>query len=250
MSYLIYKEAAGKEDKSSANREALIKALGALGGGTAGYLLTRYGLGLKGGGAGLVGAGLGAAAGYGATEYIRGAGKAEAAKQKEDLKKYEENKAALERGFLGNTWRYTKDPKYTLSGAATGGLFGSLRNPQRHLDATIEDAAGQMQEIGTDKAKAEAFKKRYAGKLSNAMKKKIREEAQKGAKIGTVASGALAGIEKTSPAYLKGRARILKALLYGLGGAAATPIGGAVIDEFKRPEQRKFIEAYEPPGSK
>ena len=61
MGYLLYKEAQTADEQE--RRRVKAQLLGAVGGGALGYLLTRYGLGIKGVGAGLTGAGMGAAAG-------------------------------------------------------------------------------------------------------------------------------------------------------------------------------------------
>jgi hypothetical protein len=96
--YALYKRAEGEESKAEgsnkkeADRQAMMQALLALGGGGTGYLFTRYGLGLKGAGAGLTGAGLGAVAGAGAGALINRMASTENKKKEkydEATKKYE-----------------------------------------------------------------------------------------------------------------------------------------------------------------
>jgi hypothetical protein len=83
--YALYKKA---DPDAERKRQALVQALSAIGGGGAGYLLTRYGLGLKDVGAGIAGAGLGAVAGAGAGAVLNRMG----SKQREDTSKWKEKK--------------------------------------------------------------------------------------------------------------------------------------------------------------
>lgn len=69
--YKLYKSAASESDESDeAKRQAIMQVLTTVGGGGLGYLMARYGLGLKGAGAGIAGAGIGAVAGAGAGAVI------------------------------------------------------------------------------------------------------------------------------------------------------------------------------------
>lgn len=139
--YLLYKTAGDEDkkadnkdakpaDKKSSNQRALLMALSTLGGGGIGYLLTRYGLGLKGAGAGILGAGLGATAGAGVGSYLTSQGK----KKEEEFKKYYEELAAkkklAERGMLGKARdAATNDVAKATAfiGAPLSGIYGATR---------------------------------------------------------------------------------------------------------------------------
>lgn len=105
------------------------RVLGALGGGALGYLLTRYGLGLKGWGAGIAGTGLGSIAGVGAGQFFRHLSEANdpTSGNKEALEEMEKD---LNASMLGNiAGGYKSGPAWLFGGGAGGGgaLYASSR---------------------------------------------------------------------------------------------------------------------------
>lgn len=135
--YKLYKIADGNKDEE-AKRQAMMQALMALGGGGLGYLMTRYGLGLKGAGAGIAGAGIGAVAGAGAGAVVN-------RMSRDEQKKIEDFGQATDEAIVtaGRPWteaykegldpRKTDTveqvaPKVVGAVAATGAAGKSLRN--------------------------------------------------------------------------------------------------------------------------
>lgn len=165
--YKLYKIAAGETDE--AKRQAMIQALMAVGGGGLGYLLTRYGLGLKGAGAGIAGAGLGAVAGAGAGAILNSMAREQ---QEKDLK-FKLSQAQAKR----NVKRNIKDemlgaanPVYIGMSEDEGGKAGELSRTLGNVSALLYGGKKGLDVMeGTDMSaekKADIIKGRWGKTLS------------------------------------------------------------------------------------
>jgi len=136
MEYMLYKHAeegdtpasspadAAGGDGTQVNKKRLVQALGAVGGGTLGYLLTRYGMGLKGAAAGITGAGIGSMAGLAGGSILADAATQEIARKEDFEKAIKENKAMVDENILQTLWRKVKNPWIPATGGATGAAIG------------------------------------------------------------------------------------------------------------------------------
>jgi hypothetical protein len=146
MEYLLYKEAKPKLDQGTINRLA-----GAAGGGALGYLLTRYGLGIKGVGAGLTGAGAGATLGAIGGGYLSDYGKQRAEQTELDSVQKEKLEKRVTEPLIDTVRRNTFNAKTGLAtagagiyGASTGSdaLNKDLQRRVADLDTKVSAAAG------------------------------------------------------------------------------------------------------------
>lgn len=144
MSYLLYKEA--ELDQSAVNRIG-----GAVGGGALGYLMTRYGLGIKGVGAGLTGAGIGATLGSIGGGYLADHGKEQTNQKRLNQIQKKKLQRRVDEPLLNTVRRRLKDPKSYLAGLGMGGLAtaysgdavkNDLKVQARKLDTAVNSAAG------------------------------------------------------------------------------------------------------------
>jgi len=212
--YLLYKTA-GDEDKKDAKpsskdaskQRAMLLALTTLGGGGMGYLLTRYGLGLKGAGAGILGAGLGATAGAGVGSYLSAQGKKKEKEYEDYDKLLAEKKKLANRGILE-----------TAADAATGNV------------AKVTGVAAPVFGIGSglkslydlNKLEAGELAKFEAAQAGKPKKMSIGVNAPKGMNVSPGKIKSAPGIPTRAKLKTAGKgalATALRTLLYG--GAAA-----------------------------
>lgn len=171
MSYMLYKEAENDD------KRALIQALGAAGGGAAGYLMTRYGLGLKGAGAGSAGALGGAIIGAVGGNQLADYGKERNAISDAEAKAIELNKERANSKVPDNIWASVKDPA-TWLGAGTMGTAAHLKRGhkggEKAVNKYVERVANQAAAVGSSKD-AKALGKTFRGKLTDEMAGAVRD---------------------------------------------------------------------------
>ncbi len=217
--YKLYKAADNGDATDEAKRQAMMQALLALSGGGLGYLLTRYGLGLKGAGAGIAGAGLGAVAGAGAGAVLNRMAQEQ---QKKDIDfeitkaqaKQNRNRDPLAEGVTAaNPLSLVMDKPggdptsgkmANIASAGTTGVVGLRKGYQALTDQLVPD-----------KAKTNIMTKRINKTLANTDEiKKIVEDAAK------------AGRQFTG----KEKAKLAKLLSSGVNPADTKQILNAVSD--------------------
>lgn len=135
MSYLLYKEA--EPDQGAINRIG-----GAVGGGALGYLMTRYGLGIKGVGAGLTGAGVGATLGSVAGGYLADHGKTQTKQKRADELQKLKIKDRVDESVFDTARRHLRPGMSWGAGGTAAGYFGV--NAKSAIDADLESAAKNL----------------------------------------------------------------------------------------------------------
>lgn len=222
---MLYKQAEG-------NKRALTQAVGAVGGGAAGYLLTRYGLGLKGAGAGLAGAGIGATLGAVGGGHMADYGKVDQEAQKKEDDIADEN-AKLGQDTTADTFEKTLRQGFVptvgaITGARAGWKWNTDKAMKRLKDRAILDfdkipfgSAAKKADAGEIAAQAKKFSTEYRGVLPpdivNTLKERVKNY-QGGAAVKVLTA---AGVNNHK--VLK-----LKALRAG-GGALAGAIAAAYL---------------------
>jgi len=230
MSFLLYKQA-------EISRETQHQIGGAIGGGALGYLLTRYGLGLKGAGAGLAGAGLGAAAGAAGGSWLAGQGAGQVAKAKQDEQTLKGLGEKVNESTEQTMRRNVKDPR--ILGASS--LFGVLQ-AWKSGAAIKEDMKSRAKVVAADllgvrnTRDARKFGDRYKGKLDSDVFHAINDRITKNApripskKQSTLMEAALRRAVKTKtdsigalrPSKVReGIVRAKRGLGWGLGATGA-----------------------------
>ncbi len=224
MSYLLYKEA--EPDQRTINRIG-----GAVGGGALGYLMTRYGLGIKGVGAGLTGAGVGATLGALGGDYLAEHGEGQD-KQKhlDDMQKLK-LKDRIDEPLHATARRHVKSVTPAIPAIGAAGYFGAnatsaidadLKSAAKNLDTkvrgavgnpalekkltnkqhdpdVISDAVKKLKGKNTTKEQA-IYRKLQADPLPTSFQRKAKSRIKRGGKAAVIAwllsVGALTGYEK------------------------------------------------------
>lgn len=172
-----------KKNPMTDNRRALFTALSALGGGGAGYLLTRYGLGLKGAGAGMAGAGVGATLGAGAGLWAS----KEAQKSQEAQKAYKEYLGerldVADRDIAGDIKEGFKSPTAHGAGALTAALAskGTFSRGMKAADQAYgEGFSGAVEDYAKtkDPRLAKKISSQYSAGATDKMKKSVPTEVR------------------------------------------------------------------------
>jgi hypothetical protein len=150
MNYMLCK--IGNAEDAETRRRVMVQALGALGGGTLGYLMTRYGLGIKGAGAGLAGAGLGAVGGAVAGDYLQRYGDYAKDVDEETAAKADDMKKKLNESIPETIGRHVVSPENLVVGGISAGMgLRGVGGPQgtyaqsvaRRGDALTEEILGR-----------------------------------------------------------------------------------------------------------
>jgi len=158
MEYMLYKQAIKNkndndpEKPTSMNKKQMARLIGALGGGAAGYLGTRYILGLKGFIPGLMGAGAGAAVGTIGAQALQDAGAGELSKkEREEQEAIARQLELANRSHAENVVKSFKegitDPVTVLGGSAVGTFGGHRLGKKLVANARTEEARNALRAI-------------------------------------------------------------------------------------------------------
>ena len=228
MDFLLYKQAVME-------KKIQHQVAGAVGGGALGYLLTRYGLGIKGVGAGLTGAGLGAAAGAGVGGYLSDYGNEAVGKGKQDKQVLQKLKGQTQETW-GQTVRRNARKPYVWGGALGVGGWRAAHADKAIAD-NLEDRATR---VASDMLSAQGKKgasqlgKKYLGKLDEPLSRAIRNQINvqgsgsainRATKALNQAIGATKGVKGGTKYGSKYIREILARIKRGGGTAAVVALG-------------------------
>ena len=227
MKYRLYK---------TADRKDMIQGLSALGGGGLGYLLTRYGMGIKGAGAGIVGAGLGAAAGAGVGSIATGWGRdAEAVdKKNEDAV----NAAAEDRAKtpMQNATENYGPLSMSAGGGAGAAIVGRIGyNRRGKAGSAWEDYQNKTRSVADDVIANFADKKKVNKIMSSGLPHGISPETVKAAVDTARKSGKLRGGKAIGEFESLLHSKPLNNSSYKLRGLAKWGTVGAVLSAITVP---------------
>jgi len=270
MEYMLYKHAeegdtpasssadAAGGDGTQVNKKRLVQALSAVGGGTLGYLLTRYGMGLKGAAAGITGAGIGSMAGLAGGSILADAAVQEDERKESMQEAIERNKAIAEENPLQTFWRKLKNPWVTGTGAVTGGGIGAfgIRDAalRRRLVAdAYADFLGAPARITANRSArqvAQELADRWSGRLSSDMAADLAARVSNdralraNSRRWTTALNEIANQavpEQRAGRLLHGQ-RLLRGVRGAVGGTVAAPILLALYDRtIANPKRIKWL---------
>jgi hypothetical protein len=234
MNYMLYKEAINPRQKK--------QVAGALGGGALGYLLTRYGLGVKGVGAGLTGAGMGATLGALGGDYLED--------YEQQLKKNEidiqeakkRNRDLLDESVASTALRQAKSPYSYLPALGTGSVFGyrsgdAIETDLERRSKTIADKLTQATKGGDQSIKTKSIDP----ELATTVKERLKGSGKRSKELKLLEQMPRTGVGG-SAAVRRGAVRGKRGLAYGLA-AYLLAIGGktTVERELYNPRREKFV---------
>lgn len=235
MNYMLYKEAINPRQQK--------QIVGALGGGTLGYLLTRYGLGVKGIGAGLTGAGMGATVGALGGDYLED--------YEQQLKKNEidieearkRNKKLLDESIASTALRQAKSPYTYLPALGTGAVFGyrsgdAIETDLERRSKTISDKLTQATKKGGDQS---IKTKSIDPDLATTVRERLKGAGKRNKELKLLEQMPRTGVGG-SAAVRRGTVRGKRGLAYGLA-TYLLAIGGKTAweRELYNPRREKFV---------
>jgi hypothetical protein len=168
MSYLLYK-------KAEIDQAAINQIGGAVGGGALGYLMTRYGLGIKGVGAGLTGAGVGATLGSISGSYLSDYGKGQDKQKRMNTVQKLKIKNRVDEPVHATARRRLKDPVSMVAGAGAAGY--ATTNANDAIEADLKSSSKKLDTAVRGATKDKALKKKLLNQnpdpdvISGALKK-------------------------------------------------------------------------------
>jgi hypothetical protein len=237
MNYMLYKEAIAEKHKK--------QLVGALGGGALGYLLTRYGLGIKGVGAGLTGAGLGATAGAIGGDYLHKYKQEVDRKEKEAEAKKAAAKEIAGESVLETGYRHAKSP-LTYGTGVGAGLFSGYR-AQKAIDADLNKRTMELADKLTQATKKSnpdtvLKDKLKSKKIDNILAEKVFDQLKDSGKRHREID-LLKDIPRREDAgrLRRGTVRGKRGLVYGLAAWLAATAGMTTYDRALLMERRRKL---------